>query len=682
MKNNVFSLNSSGSISSTITLPSYFQADTKTHSQYLSGYNSSISQPEDKVASSNLTNNNNNNSGSMRNLRDFNELSLINAITISDLEQLLKNAPATLLNTSPLATDVNRLQTANYHHQYQHQLKNLFDTNQFGSGGTGTLGTGTQGTGGDSLYDYDEDDDDMVGTDEADTGHESDKEDNKTGQTMTHGSSHSSSSSFTQKNGSKRVEAKTVSVLTANSANRGGGSVAPIVNEAHLSEDDKRKRRAIANSNERRRMQSINTGFQTLKGLIPHSNGEKLSKACILQRSAEYMRVLNDEKDKLTLKLQLALAILERNNLISLLAEPQAGCKRADVAQKNQMASSSGPSACESPTNHHHQQQHQPIQFFHQSHANFETTDDSRQQLTPKQPGKSTPTRTHALLHTSPPHLSDIGAAEVAAAGLTLNPATAWLITVNQQAHQHQHQHQPTHQDSSSASSTASNSSSSAEMASRSSRASSVDTTHHSQPLTLQTMTAATSSSLSASSSMASPLRPLPVVALPVSTVQSPNHQPISAQALAESLSRRNLYTIVEAINHVEGQKIIDDGTTQMNQVTVPKSTLCSAPPKKRRYTATVNTDDEVVSSQAQLQQANCGSGLKEPFSYYGTSSPNQSVIGESSCSGGLVQLVKTEPIISCSPNALDVSSSHSSNATNSSATNHSNLVSVLMSTS
>lgn len=43
-------------------------------------------------------------------------------------------------------------------------------------------------------------------------------------------------------------------------------------------EDDKRKRRAIANSNERRRMQSINAGFQNLKALIPHSSGEKLSK--------------------------------------------------------------------------------------------------------------------------------------------------------------------------------------------------------------------------------------------------------------------------------------------------------------------------------------------------------------------------------------------------------------------
>ena len=47
-------------------------------------------------------------------------------------------------------------------------------------------------------------------------------------------------------------------------------------------DQDKRVRREIANSNERRRMQSINTGFQSLKVLIPHSCGEKLSKVCYL----------------------------------------------------------------------------------------------------------------------------------------------------------------------------------------------------------------------------------------------------------------------------------------------------------------------------------------------------------------------------------------------------------------
>lgn len=41
---------------------------------------------------------------------------------------------------------------------------------------------------------------------------------------------------------------------------------------------DKRIRREIANSNERRRMQSINTGFNSLRTMLPKHDGEKLSK--------------------------------------------------------------------------------------------------------------------------------------------------------------------------------------------------------------------------------------------------------------------------------------------------------------------------------------------------------------------------------------------------------------------
>lgn len=41
---------------------------------------------------------------------------------------------------------------------------------------------------------------------------------------------------------------------------------------------DKKLRRQIANSNERRRMQSINQGFHQLRLLMPHLQGEKLSK--------------------------------------------------------------------------------------------------------------------------------------------------------------------------------------------------------------------------------------------------------------------------------------------------------------------------------------------------------------------------------------------------------------------
>ncbi|XP_026181632.1 transcription factor AP-4 [Mastacembelus armatus] len=64
-------------------------------------------------------------------------------------------------------------------------------------------------------------------------------------------------------------------------------------------DQERRIRREIANSNERRRMQSINAGFQSLKTLIPHSDGEKLSKAAILQQTAEYIFNLEQEKTRL-----------------------------------------------------------------------------------------------------------------------------------------------------------------------------------------------------------------------------------------------------------------------------------------------------------------------------------------------------------------------------------------------
>uniref|UniRef100_UPI0035901E3C transcription factor AP-4 isoform X2 n=1 Tax=Myxine glutinosa TaxID=7769 RepID=UPI0035901E3C len=64
-------------------------------------------------------------------------------------------------------------------------------------------------------------------------------------------------------------------------------------------DQERRIRREIANSNERRRMQSINAGFQSLKTLIPHTDGEKLSKAAILQQTAEYIFTLEQEKTRL-----------------------------------------------------------------------------------------------------------------------------------------------------------------------------------------------------------------------------------------------------------------------------------------------------------------------------------------------------------------------------------------------
>lgn len=77
-------------------------------------------------------------------------------------------------------------------------------------------------------------------------------------------------------------------------------SLANIPLSPETAQDQERRiRREIANSNERRRMQSINAGFQSLKTLLPHTDGEKLSKAAILQQTSDYIFALEQEKTTL-----------------------------------------------------------------------------------------------------------------------------------------------------------------------------------------------------------------------------------------------------------------------------------------------------------------------------------------------------------------------------------------------
>ncbi|RUS78310.1 hypothetical protein EGW08_013914 [Elysia chlorotica] len=77
-----------------------------------------------------------------------------------------------------------------------------------------------------------------------------------------------------------------------------------------LQESDKRHRREIANSNERRRMQCINAGFSSLRALIPQLEGEKLSKAAILQHTTEYITSLEKEKRRLQLQVDHYMRVL------------------------------------------------------------------------------------------------------------------------------------------------------------------------------------------------------------------------------------------------------------------------------------------------------------------------------------------------------------------------------------
>lgn len=69
--------------------------------------------------------------------------------------------------------------------------------------------------------------------------------------------------------------------------------------------DERRMRREIANSNERKRMQSINAGFETLKTLLPnHQIGEKMSKAAILQQTVDLVHRLQMEMSRMGSVLQ------------------------------------------------------------------------------------------------------------------------------------------------------------------------------------------------------------------------------------------------------------------------------------------------------------------------------------------------------------------------------------------
>ena len=67
-------------------------------------------------------------------------------------------------------------------------------------------------------------------------------------------------------------------------------------------DQDRKLRREIDHSNERRRMHSINAGFQNLRKLLPHHEGEQLSKAFILQQIAEHISQLQQEETKLLLQ--------------------------------------------------------------------------------------------------------------------------------------------------------------------------------------------------------------------------------------------------------------------------------------------------------------------------------------------------------------------------------------------
>ena len=61
-------------------------------------------------------------------------------------------------------------------------------------------------------------------------------------------------------------------------------------------DQDRRLRREIEFSKERKHMHSINAGFQSLRRLLPHHEGEQLSKVVILEQIAKHISQLQQEE--------------------------------------------------------------------------------------------------------------------------------------------------------------------------------------------------------------------------------------------------------------------------------------------------------------------------------------------------------------------------------------------------
>jgi Helix-loop-helix DNA-binding domain len=92
------------------------------------------------------------------------------------------------------------------------------------------------------------------------------------------------------------------------------------MNDRPMDHDEKKMRRQIANSNERRRMQSINAGFQSLRQLLPHHEGEKLSKVSRPQMIYNFLwGIITMREPASPCSVSFSLCRLERNESISVI---------------------------------------------------------------------------------------------------------------------------------------------------------------------------------------------------------------------------------------------------------------------------------------------------------------------------------------------------------------------------
>ncbi|XP_018015276.1 uncharacterized protein LOC108672162 isoform X2 [Hyalella azteca] len=128
----------------------------------------------------------------------------------------------------------------------------------------------------------------------------------------------------------------------------GGHPTSPVC----AMENEKRIRREIANSNERRRMKSINAGFASLKELLPNTDGEKLSKAAILQQTADYIYKLEKERQELMSQNNELKKILQQESLDGSSSEGESPVLTEILSTIQDLQNN--PSACKLPNTEFH----------------------------------------------------------------------------------------------------------------------------------------------------------------------------------------------------------------------------------------------------------------------------------------------------------------------------------------
>lgn len=375
----------------------------------------------------------------------------------------------------------------------------------------------------------------------------------------------------------------------------GNSSPSHVSSDPKHMENEKRLRREIANSNERRRMQSINTGFDQLKVLVPHQDGEKLSKASILLHTSNFIKSLLKEKSRLMCQNAQYRAMLQKLGVVLPPEEPveeSPSPKRVkrDTECSDEGISLSGNEAIDSDEDRRQRQMNERELSWHRELAELRSQldDERRVRLILEDRTRQLEASMVTYASSSQPHLPAVPEPEPKQAPAPVQPARQSLPPMAEVARQHVEartvKHEPAH----------------------------IKQEHQvwnpvAQPVVVEY--------IHASESKMPPPRTQEMHVM--QPAQAPSSPEISEEE-ATSMSRRNLETIVKAIRHLEGDMLPDFGGEE-TVTTEPEerpSDCCgrvspassgspgSSPPRTTTATASIAIAPNVLPLQTSLLHA------------------------------------------------------------------------------